>query len=69
MVKYENGEETIKRYSNKEEVLTSEDMIKVYEKERLSLVWNKIFEREIIVKNNRSIQIQNFIKVKIYYLT
>ena len=52
MVKYENGEETIKRYSNKEEVLTSEDMIKVYEKELFSLVWNKIFEREIIVKNN-----------------
>lgn len=27
-------------------------MIKVYEKELFSLVWNKIFEREIIVKNN-----------------
>lgn len=52
MVKHEIGEETIKRYSNEEKMLSPEDMIKVYEKELFSLVWNKIFEREIIEKNN-----------------
>lgn len=52
MVQYESGEETIKRYSNATEVLKPEDMIKVYEKELFSLVWNKVFERDIIVNNN-----------------
>lgn len=52
MVQYESGEETIKRYSNKVEMLNKEDMVKVYEKELFSLVWNKIYERDIIVNNN-----------------
>lgn len=52
MVQYESGEETIKRYSNKTEILNKEDMIKVYEKELFSLVWNKVYERDTIVSNN-----------------
>mgnify|MGYP006070420423 FL=1 len=52
MVQYETGTETIKKYSDKVEVLTKDDMIKVYEKELFSLVWNKIFERDIIIDNN-----------------
>lgn len=52
MVQYESGKEIIKRYSNETKVLTPEEMIKVYEKELFSLVWNKIYERDIIVNNN-----------------
>lgn len=52
MVQYESGEEIIKRYSTEIEMLTQDDIIKVYEKELFSLVWNKVYERDIIVNNN-----------------
>ena len=52
MIQQESGKENIKQFSKQIELVEFENITKLYEKELLNLVWNKIYDLELIKKNN-----------------
>lgn len=51
-IQEESQEKFEKKYCNQTKVISKEKMIELYEKELLSIVWNKIYKRELIEKYN-----------------